>query len=158
MPPDRYSPLPRAMQKAHFLVTIQLPLLESYHTRISSSLVAFETLSSIFVRSVPGALSFGREPLTDQDDPRNRTSGPAGANSLCKALLSATYMEFCLEEWGEDMVCVISYPFRLRSDRTINSVFLAIMGRLWDRPQSPQLGGEEPSSSQFNEARFIISK
>jgi hypothetical protein len=104
------------MHKAHFLITVQLPLLESYHTRISSSLVAFETLSSIFVRSVPGALSFGREPLNNQDDPRNRTSGPAGANSLCKALLSATYMEFCLEEWGEDIVCITSYPFQLRSD------------------------------------------
>ncbi|KAF8203135.1 TIP-1 family-domain-containing protein [Pholiota molesta] len=101
---NRYSPLPRAMQKAHFLVLIQLPLLEEYHDRISSSLVAFETLSSIFVRSVPGALNFSvRETTSNQDDPRNRTSGTSGANSLCKALLSASYMEACLEEWGEEM-------------------------------------------------------
>lgn len=97
------------MQKAHFLVLIQLPLLEEYHNRISSSLVAFETLSSIFVRSVPGALNFSvRETTSNQDDPRNRTSGTSGANSLCKALLSASYMEACLEEWGEEMVRPIS--------------------------------------------------
>lgn len=102
---DRYSPLPHAMQKAHFLVSIQLPILDAYHGRISSSLVAFETLSSIFVRAVPGALNFsGREAFANQDDPRNRTSGTAGANSLCKALLSASYIEACLEEWGEDAV------------------------------------------------------
>lgn len=102
---DRYSPLPYAMQKAHFLVAIQLPILDAYHGRISSSLVAFETLSSIFVRAVPGALNFStRETFANQDDPRNRTSGTAGANSLCKALLSASYIEACLEEWGEDAV------------------------------------------------------
>ncbi|KAF8973689.1 TIP-1 family-domain-containing protein [Flammula alnicola] len=112
---DRYSPLPHAMQKAHFLVMIQLPLLESYHDRISSSLVAFETLSSIFVRSVPGALNFStRDTSINQDDPRHRTSGTAGANSLCKALLSASYIEACLEEWGEDMVSLflsLTIPF-----------------------------------------------
>ena len=102
---DRYVPLPHAIQQAHFLVLIQLPLLEAYHHRISSSLVAFETLSSIFVRAVPGALTFSaRETASGHDDPRNRTSGTAGAISLCKALLSATYMGACLEKWGEDMV------------------------------------------------------
>ncbi|KAJ3509803.1 hypothetical protein NLJ89_g5024 [Agrocybe chaxingu] len=101
---DRYSLLPRAIHKAHFLIMVQLPLLESYQSRISSSLVAFETLSSAFVRAVPGALGFtGREAAASPDDPRNRTSGTAGANSLCKALLTAGYIESCLETWGEDM-------------------------------------------------------
>lgn len=101
---DRYSPLPHTVQKAHFLLLIQLPLLESYHGRISSSLVAFETLSSFFVRSVPGALNFSLREASLQDDPRNRTSGTAGASSLCKALLSAGYIQACLEDWGEDLV------------------------------------------------------
>ncbi|CAA7259953.1 unnamed protein product [Cyclocybe aegerita] len=101
---DRYSLLPRAIHKAHFLIMVQLPLLESYQSRISSSLVAFETLSSAFVRAVPGALGFsGREAIASPDDPRNRTSGTAGANSLCKALLTAGYIESCLETWGDDL-------------------------------------------------------
>ncbi|KAH9486638.1 RAD50-interacting protein 1 [Psilocybe cubensis] len=100
---DRYSPLPHAVQKAHFLLLIQLPLLEAYHGRISSSLVAFETLSSFFVRSVPGALNFSLREASLQEDPRNRTSGTAGASSLCKALLSAGYIHACLETWGDDL-------------------------------------------------------
>lgn len=67
--------------------------------------MAFETLSSIFVRSVPGALNFSlRETSNMQDDPRNRTSGLSGANSLCKALLSARYIAASLEVWDEDLV------------------------------------------------------
>lgn len=85
-------------------------MLDAYHGRISSSLVAFETLSSIFVRAVPGALNFStREAFANQDDPRNRTSGTAGANSLCKALLSASYIEACLEEWGEETVGALTW-------------------------------------------------
>ncbi|PPQ63719.1 hypothetical protein CVT24_004299 [Panaeolus cyanescens] len=101
---DRYSLLPHAIQKVHFLATIQLPLLDSYHSRVSSSLVAFETLSSVFIRTVPGALNFGaRDIHVAQDDPRNRTSGVAGSNSLCKALLSSSYLETCIEEWNDSM-------------------------------------------------------
>ena len=99
---DRYAPLPRARHKSHFLVTVQLPLLESYLERIASSLTAFETLSSIFVRAVPGALAFNsREPVRRDD---SRISGTAGSSSLCKAFLSASYMEGCLEQWGDELV------------------------------------------------------
>jgi hypothetical protein len=110
---DRYAPLPRAIHKAHFLISVQLPLLESYHGRIASSLTAFETLSSIFVRAVPGALGFnGREPVS-QDDPKARTSGTAGSSSLCKAFLSASYMEGCLEQWGDELVRVFLFFSKL---------------------------------------------
>ena len=103
---DRYAPLPRAIHKSHFLISVQLPLLESYHGRIASSLTAFEALSSIFVRAVPGALSFNSRDPISQDDPRARTSGTAGSSSLCKAFLSASYMVGCLEQWGDELVCV----------------------------------------------------
>jgi hypothetical protein len=100
---DRYAPLPRAIQKAAFLISIQLPLLESYHGRIASSLTAFETISSTFVRAVPGALGLP----VGQDDPKARTSGIAGSSSLCKAFLSANYMKGCFEHWGDELVCVL---------------------------------------------------
>jgi hypothetical protein len=104
---DRYSQLPRAAQRALFLTKIQLPLLDAYHSRISASLDAFETLSSAFLRPVPGALSINltiREASGIQEDPRNLTVGVAGVHRLCKALLSAGYIEASLEEWGEDIV------------------------------------------------------
>ncbi|KAF8758327.1 RINT-1 / TIP-1 family [Rhizoctonia solani] len=51
---ERYQPLPHYNQRARFLITVQVPILEAYYARISSSLDAFETLSSSFVRAVPG--------------------------------------------------------------------------------------------------------
>lgn len=141
------------MQKAHFLVAIQLPILDAYHGRISSSLVAFETLSSIFVRAVPGALNFStRETFANQDDPRNRTSGTAGANSLCKALLSASYIEACLEEWGEDVVG--EYPsFVSGFLKVFVPVFRDPVGGVRHRFGAAQMGTTKPS---FTQARCHI--
>lgn len=87
-----------------FLVTIQLPLLEMYQSRVSSSLDAFETLSSAFVRAVPGAL--GRDPSRGGGDSTKRlTSGVEGVQRLCKALISAKYVLNAMDTWGEDLVC-----------------------------------------------------
>lgn len=58
---------------------------------------------------MPGALSINlttREASSIQEDPRNLTAGVAGVYRLCKALLSASYIEASLEEWGEDIVSV----------------------------------------------------
>lgn len=58
---------------------------------------------------MPGALSISlttRESSGPQEDPRNLTVGVAGVHRLCKALLSAGYIEASLEEWGEDIVSV----------------------------------------------------
>lgn len=60
---------------------------------------------------MPGALSINlttREASGVQEDPRNLTVGVAGVHRLCKALLSAGYIEASLEEWGED---IVSYQF-----------------------------------------------
>ncbi|KAH9050479.1 TIP-1 family-domain-containing protein [Lactarius hengduanensis] len=98
---DRYSPLPNFAQRTRFLVDVQLPLLEGYHSRISSSLDAFESLSSSIVRAVPGALG-----ATSNGDNRNRghpTAGVEGIMRLCKALVSARYISNAMEGWGEDL-------------------------------------------------------
>ncbi|TFK36815.1 TIP-1 family-domain-containing protein [Crucibulum laeve] len=103
---DRYSLLPSTVQRTHFLITIQLPLLEAYRERVSSSLDAFETLSSAFVRAVPGALSVslsGRDDGTVNVDSRKLTSGVQGVERLCKALLSAAYIALSMEGWGEEL-------------------------------------------------------
>ena len=98
---DRYSPLPQFSHRTRFLITVQLPLLESYHARISASLDAFETLSSSLFRAVPGALG---EATGRVNDPRRLTSGVEGVQRLCKALISAKYLSAAMEAWGEDVV------------------------------------------------------
>lgn len=97
---DRYSPLPNFTHRTRFLIDVQLPLLEGYYSRISSSLDAFESLSSSLVRAVPGALG-----ATASGDTRSRlTSGVEGIMRLCKALVSARYVSTAMEVWGEDLV------------------------------------------------------
>ncbi|KAG1904794.1 RINT-1 family protein [Suillus fuscotomentosus] len=95
---DRCSPLPSSAHRARFLIHIQLPILEQYYSRVSSSLDAFETLSSALVRAVPGALGV-EGPKTDS---RKLTGGVEGSQRLCKALLSARYVESAMQRWGEE--------------------------------------------------------
>ncbi|KAK7041921.1 hypothetical protein VNI00_008903 [Paramarasmius palmivorus] len=103
---DRYSPLPNFSHRTRFLIVVQLPILESYHGRISASLDAFETLSSALVRAVPGALgvTLGVKDDTKVNvDTRRLTSGVEGVQRLCKALLSARHVEAAMEQWGEEL-------------------------------------------------------
>ncbi|CDO70227.1 hypothetical protein BN946_scf184942.g27 [Trametes cinnabarina] len=97
---DRYSPLPQYSQRTRFLIVVQLPLLESYHARISSSLDAFETLSSSLMRAVPGALGAGGG---KGGDSHRLTAGVEGVQRLCKALVSSKYVANAMETWGEDL-------------------------------------------------------
>ncbi|KAI0359047.1 hypothetical protein OH77DRAFT_1420580 [Trametes cingulata] len=99
---DRYSPLPQYAQRTRFLIVVQLPLLESYHARISASLDAFETLSSSLMRAVPGALGASTGDGRGGDT-RRLTAGVEGVQRLCKALVSAKYVAGAMEAWGEDL-------------------------------------------------------
>ncbi|KAF8993873.1 RINT-1 family protein [Hymenopellis radicata] len=95
-----------AALRTRFLLSVQLPILQLYHGRMSSSLDAFETLSSALVRSVPGGLgvSIGTKDHTSVNvDTQALTSGVAGVQRLCKALLSARYIELSMETWGEQL-------------------------------------------------------
>ena len=98
---DRYRPLPRFAQKTRFLIEVQVPVLELYHTRISESLDAFETLSSFLVRSVPGALAGQAGHGTDT---KRMTTGVQGVQRLVKAFVSAKWMAGVMGAWGEDVV------------------------------------------------------
>ncbi|KAK7468575.1 hypothetical protein VKT23_003079 [Stygiomarasmius scandens] len=106
---DRYSPLPDFVHRTRFLLFLQLPLLENYRDRISSSLDAFETLSSALVRAVPGALGVTlgvKDDTSVNVDTRHLTTGVEGVQRLCKALVSCRYIESAMEEWGEEMFFV----------------------------------------------------
>lgn len=98
---ERYQPLPHYNQRARFLITVQVPILEAYHARIASSLDAFETLSSAFVRAVPGALA-GQ--VGAGVDTRRLTSGHEGLQRLLKAYASACAMKGTMQGWGDSIV------------------------------------------------------
>ncbi|KAG8748050.1 hypothetical protein FRC10_009802 [Ceratobasidium sp. 414] len=97
---ERYQPLPHYNQRARFLITVQVPILEAYHARITSSLDAFETLSSAFVRAVPGALA-GQVGVGV--DTRRLTSGHEGLQRLLKGYASAYAMKNAMQVWGDSL-------------------------------------------------------
>ncbi|KAG8833096.1 hypothetical protein FRC17_000035 [Serendipita sp. 399] len=97
---DRYKPLPKFNHRAQFLIEIQVPILEHYHTRISGSLDAFETLTSSLMRAVPGALA-GQ--VGHQYDTKRLTSGVDGLQRLIKAFVSARWITIAMQNWGEQL-------------------------------------------------------
>lgn len=112
---DRYSPLPSFAHRTRFLIHIQLPILEQYYSRVSSSLDAFETLSSALVRAVPGALGV-EGPKTDS---RKLTGGVEGSQRLCKALLSARYVESAMQRWGEEEVRWLAFRDLIEAEQPV---------------------------------------
>lgn len=100
---DRYSPLPSAAHRFPFLSDIQMPLLSAYLKRINASLEAFETLSSSFMRAVPGALAGATHSGVHLDQTRT-TGGINGLQRLVKALLSAAAVRDAMGRWGDAIV------------------------------------------------------
>ncbi|KAJ3796672.1 TIP-1 family-domain-containing protein [Lentinula aff. detonsa] len=105
---ERYSPLPNFLHRTRFLLSTQMPLLEHYLSRLTSSLDAYETLSSALVRAVPGALGVTLGVKEDHSsgvnvDTGKFTSGVEGVQRLCNALLSLNFIEAAMKGWGEDL-------------------------------------------------------
>lgn len=103
-PSDRYAALPTLRHKYPFLSQLQLPLLKSYHDRISASLDAFETLASTFARAVPGALAGHTRDNGVAMDPGKMTNGVGGLQRLAKAWISGEWLRQAMEEWGDELV------------------------------------------------------
>ncbi|GAA5936810.1 uncharacterized protein JCM15063_000067 [Sporobolomyces koalae] len=94
---NRYRPLP-LRHTLPFLLTLHLPLLQSYAGRITSSLDAFESLS---FGLLPGAL--GQSTAA--------TQGVGGVVRLVRAGVSARWMSERCEEWGEDAFFLNLYEY-----------------------------------------------
>ena len=129
---DRYSALPSTNQRLVFLSTIQLPILDLYRLRISSFLDGFESVSSSFVRAVPGAMS--RDPSRSGGDnsAKRETTGVGGAQKLCKALISTKYVTKAMQGWGDEVVSdTFGPPFACFADlqpRTTSVLLGAVDG------------------------------
>lgn len=99
----------------------------TYHSRVSGSLDAFETLSSAFVRAVPGALSGNTRGGIHVDQSR-LTGGVECLAKLIKAALSAGWIMQALREWADDMVSA-SFPITSAMNRQ-RRVWLMCVTRL----------------------------
>lgn len=106
---DRYQVVPRFHHRARFLIAIQIPILEQYHTRISSSLDAFEALSSTLMRAVPGALA------GQAVDRKRLTDGVEGLQRLLKAFVSARWITMAMQSWGEMLASTLHLKLKERS-------------------------------------------
>jgi len=91
-------------RRLDFLSIIQLPILDLYRLRVSSFLDGFESVSSSFVRAVPGAIS--RDPSRSGGDnsAKRETTGVGGAQKLCKAWISTKYIAKAMQGWGDEVV------------------------------------------------------
>jgi hypothetical protein len=78
--------------------------MSTYLSRISGSLDAFESLSSAFVRAVPGALA-GNTRSGVYVDQAKLTHGKPGLERLIKGWLSASWISSALRVWADDLVC-----------------------------------------------------
>lgn len=130
---DRYTSLPSIKFKLPFLARIQLPLLEMYHARLLGSLDAFETLSSSFMRAVPGALAghAGHNGLSVEQG--QMTSGTGGLQRLCKAWVSAAWMQETLSRWDDDPT-FIELLAQLRADPSSLRQARSLQGMRVDGP------------------------
>jgi RAD50-interacting protein 1 len=98
---DRYRAVPHFHHRARFLIAIQIPILEQYHSRISGSLDAFEALSSTLMRAVPGALAGQAGHPSDR---KRLIDGVEGLQRLLKAFVSARWITMAMQSWGEMLV------------------------------------------------------
>jgi hypothetical protein len=86
---------------------------------------AFETLSSAFVRAVPGALALGGSGGGVQFDKNKLTGGVEGLGRLVKGLLSAGWILASMRSWADDPVC---FPQHRVSRRKLTTVLCGIIG------------------------------
>lgn len=93
---DRYKPLPLFSYRLAFLISVQTPLIEAYHLRMSSAVDAFETLNIGMLRAVPGALGEGAN--------KRLTAGVGGVQRLVRAGISAKWFASVCKSWGDDVV------------------------------------------------------
>lgn len=139
---DRYRPLPQFEQQLPFLVDIQLPLLDSYMSRISSAIDAFESLAFGLMRAVPGSLAnVAGEGATST----RLTQGLSGLQRLVRAGVSAAWMEHQCAQWAEDVSFLAMWENIRESARSDAAVRNACQRVLEYRPASMQ-ADRQPSS------------
>ncbi|KAK9371018.1 TIP-1 family-domain-containing protein [Lipomyces kononenkoae] len=113
---ERYKPLKSFVHRIRFLMGIQIAILDSYHNRISSSLDAFESLTSSIARAVSGV---------HEEDRKKMVDGLAGVERLCRAYGSAYGIRDALTDWAEDIFFLELYEeLNRRASQKIRSTEL----------------------------------
>jgi len=84
---------------------------------------AFETLSSAFVRAVPGALALGGSGGGVQFDKHKLTGGVEGLGRLVKGLLSAGWILASMRSWADDPVSFPPYREGIKKEADSSSLW-----------------------------------
>jgi RAD50-interacting protein 1 len=128
-----------------------------YHDRLLGSLDAFETLSSSFMRAVPGALAghAGHNGLSAEQG--QMTSGTAGLQRLCKAWVSAAWLQEVLSRWDDEPVRSIILPSRsiaIISDVICDQTYIELLAQLKADPSSMRQAQSLPGIRVDGQAIF----
>lgn len=90
---DRYRPLSSFKQKLRFLVEIQISIFDRFHTRLSSGLEAYLTMTSRVGRTMQGIAASDLASI----------QGVGALDRLCRIFGSAEYLEKALRDWSDDV-------------------------------------------------------
>ncbi|CAO1635094.1 unnamed protein product [Sympodiomycopsis kandeliae] len=139
-----YTPLPTLSQRLRFVTEIQLPILRMYQERLTRSLEAFESLSSAFMRAIPGGIEPGSGSHSNSGggggDP-DMVKGLRGLSRLLKAFLSAWYIHQELQKWSEQSIFLEMSHDLLSTDQGKQ-----LLQRQRDEAELKQLDGESLGS------------
>jgi len=108
---ERYRPLTSFSQKVRFLVDIQISIFDRFHTRLHSSLGAYQSKISTSGRLVSG-------------EDYEKTQGVPGLDYLCRVYGSADYIEKALRDWSDDVFFLdlwTELQLRSRANGRLNS-------------------------------------
>jgi hypothetical protein len=126
-----------------FLTKVILPLIDAYGERIKSSLDAFDTLSGLFGRAIPGSMTGSNS--TSASAGSELTSGPEGVSKLVKAWASARYVQRLIKRWKEELVWIELWEY-VKERRGMVSSDLGYLDLV---PDSEGLEEEEGEGSVF---------
>jgi hypothetical protein len=88
----RYRALPLFSYRLAFLLSIQVPLLDAYLSRIQSVVEAIESQQMGIMRAVPGALD------------NLRLAGVSALQRLVRAYVTAKWFAGVLQAWSDELV------------------------------------------------------
>lgn len=98
---EHYASLTSVKFRLRYFLTVQVNLLDKYYARLLESIDAFDNMSSTFTRAVGGVSAENLKLVT----------GMNGLERLCRIFGSLNYISLCLEQWGDDEVCIDPFNF-----------------------------------------------
>ncbi|KAJ9116397.1 hypothetical protein QFC22_004839 [Naganishia vaughanmartiniae] len=100
---DQFDEQHEVAAEAEYRPTMGARKIKALIEQVAGSLDAFETLSSAFIRAVPGALS-AHAGGGNANDPARMTRGVGGLQRLAKAWISAAWVRDAIVGWQDEIL------------------------------------------------------